>query len=166
MNGRQRHGLLKITRAFRRRAHDLLSGLRFMDNSETFAAFSADFPDDSREDNGDIIAPAGQNILAAICSQISLMGIDTTEPKKHSFYGWASMFHVDKVGIRLLLQQPGPWLLIVESHGSWFTGSRAKATALGQALGIINSALVAENRIKNLKWMTKAKFEDLKRQGG
>jgi len=137
-----------------------------MSDIESFAVFNADFPDDSSEDgNGNIITVSGRNILTAICEQIGSAGRTITQPKQHSFYGWASCFHLDKIQIEILLQQPGPWLLLIESRASWFTGNKVKKDALRQGVAIVNAALSSERRIKDLRWMTRTAFEALKRQG-
>jgi hypothetical protein len=131
-----------------------------MENIENYAVFNADFPDDSEEDsNGQIITVAGRNILEAICRHISLSGKIVRKPEAYSFYGWISEFEVSKFTISLLLQKPGPWLLILESKGSWLSARVTKENSLRQGADIVHSALSAESRITSLHWMTKTKFE-------
>lgn len=130
-----------------------------MNDLDSYAVFRAEFPDDSKEAGGEIVTPAGRNILEAICRHIGSAGITTTQPSQHSFYGWVVEFQIGKVTIWLLLQQPGPWLLVVEARASWLTGRKAKADALGQGLTLIRNALTADSRIKEPQWMTKEEFE-------
>jgi hypothetical protein len=132
-----------------------------MNDIESYVVFRAEFPDDSMEANREIITPAGRNIMQAICRHISSTGATTTQPRPHSFYGWTAEFQIGKVTIWMLLQQTGPWLLIIEARASWLTGGKTKADALRQGIAIVGNALSAESRIQELRWMTKEKFEGL-----
>ena len=98
-----------------------------MNEVKNFAVFRADLPDDSKEANGDVTTPAGGNILEAICNHLGGAGVKTTKPSQHGFYGWAAEFEIGKVIIWLLLQQPGPWLLIVNARASWLIGEKTRA---------------------------------------
>jgi len=134
-----------------------------MDKIKSYAVFESDFPDDSQEKDGEIVIPAGRNILEALCKKLTDAGADVKPPLQRSFYGWFSEFTLGKVTIWFLLQQPGPWLLIVEARSGWLTSGRAKADATAKGIGMINNALMNETRIGELDWMTKEEFERFKR---
>lgn len=135
-----------------------------MNDIESYAVFRAEFPDDSTESNGEVVTPAGRNIMEAICRHFSSTGaMATTQPAQHSFYGWTTEFQIGKVTIWLLLQQPGPWLLNVEARASWLTGGKTKGDASRQGITLVGNALSADSRIKEPRWMTKEKFESSKR---
>jgi hypothetical protein len=126
----------------------------------TFAVFEAQFPDDSIEaPSGDVVIPAGKNIAVAICSRLDEIGVSSSVPIQHSFYGWESAFRVENVTIWFLLQQLDPCLLIVEARASWFTRPRTRRQALEQGLRTLREAMGRESRIKLLRWMTKTEYE-------
>jgi hypothetical protein len=136
-----------------------------MKDLASYAVFRADFPDDSKESDGEVVAPAGRNIMEAICRQLASASLAITQPAQRRFYGWTAQFPLGKATIWMLIQQPGPWLLIVEARASWLTGGKARADALDQGLALMRTALSADPRIKEPRWMTKTQFEWCKRNG-
>jgi hypothetical protein len=130
---------------------------------KTFGIFKAEFSDDSVEDQGGIVVPAGKNVANAICERLKALGYETTGIQQHSFYGWAFEFRVGDVTICALLQQPGPWLLILEPKGSWLLSNSSKSEAAIKATEIVEEAIRGDRCFAGLRWMTKAEFEDYKR---
>lgn len=137
----------------------------FMDGTKSYAVFESEFPDDSQEEGDEIVVPAGRNILEALCEKLSHAGAEIKPPSQRSFYAWFSEFLLGRVTIWFLLQQPGPWLLIVEARAGWLTNGRVKADAWAKGIEMINEALVNEAQVKALQWMTKEEFESFKRGG-
>src|SRR5687768_7584234 len=83
-----------------------------------FVTFEAStFPDDAQWDQNDnLLVPGGQLVSKAIADTLSASGLEVSEPKQHSFYGWS--FEVIFPG-RLecfVLQGGEPWLLLVEER--------------------------------------------------
>jgi hypothetical protein len=134
-----------------------------MTQIKSYAVFESDFPDDSQEQGDEIIVPAGRNILEALCRKLSHAGTEAKPPSQRSFYAWFSEFSLEKATIWFLLQQPGPWLLIVEAHVGWLTSGHSKADALMRGVKMINDALMNEAQVRELRWMTKEEFESFKR---
>ena len=130
-----------------------------MNAIESYAVFRADLPDDATEVGGEVVTPAGRNILEAICRAVASTGVASTQPAQHSFYGWAAEFQIRKVTVWLLLQHPGPWLLIVEARAAWLTSRKTKSDALRQGIALVENALKADARFKELQWMTKEAYE-------
>lgn len=128
----------------------------------SFAIFHSDFPNDSAERNDQIVVPGGRNILAAICGHLEAH-VPPIRPAQHSFYGWTAGFPIGKVNIWLLLQCPDPWLLIVESRASWWTGAKSKEGALLEGINLVSTAIKLEPRLKQVQWMNKAEYEQMKR---
>lgn len=135
-----------------------------MDKAERYLTFHSKFPDDSTEVEGSIIVPAGRNILEAIRSQLSIRGITNSLPEQYSFYGWTVEFLVGNVTIWMLLQNPDPWLLIIEARASWLTRSSVKLSALRQGLSWVKQALDAESDIVEQHWMTKKSYDDFSKK--
>lgn len=137
----------------------------FMDETKSYAVFESDFPDDSQEQGDEIVVPAGRNIVEALCEKLSHAGAEVKPPSQQSFYAWFSEFLLGKITIWFLLQQPGPWLLIVEARAGWLTSGHAKTDAMVKGIEMINEALLNEAKIRALRWMTKEEFESFKRGG-
>jgi hypothetical protein len=129
-----------------------------MNESKSYAVFDATFPDDCKEHGGDIVEPAGRNIMETICRNLSEMGAVITPIEQLSFYGWTAEFTLEKIPIWLLLQHPGPWLLILEARGSWLAGSTAKTKVLLQAIALVTKAFSMEKQIRAVRWMTEKEF--------
>jgi hypothetical protein len=127
--------------------------------TKSFAVFESDLPDDSIEEGGKIIVPGGQNILRLVCSNLRQSGFSAKEPSQYRFYGWNSEFKLGKNIVWFLLQQPGPWLLIVEARTTWFCSSHDKELCLNEGVRIIHDALTSDPRIKLRQWMTKSDYE-------
>ncbi|MCI0632221.1 MAG: hypothetical protein L0Y44_16380 [Phycisphaerales bacterium] len=130
-----------------------------MDETRPFSTFKADFPDDSIEQDDEIVVPAGRNIMEAICLQLKQLGHDAQAPSQHSFYGWSSQFAVGQLKVWLVLQFPDPWLLIAEARGNLLSGRKAKADALQKGVEAIAAALAKEPRIGEVCWMTQEAYE-------
>jgi hypothetical protein len=130
---------------------------------KSYAVFEANFPDDSREHSGDIVEPAGRNIIEAICRNLSTVGVEVTALEQQSFYGWTAKFTFEKSLIRLLLQHPGPWLLIVEARGWWLAGATSKVNVILDAIALVAKAVSTEKRIKEVRWMSENEFRALAR---
>jgi hypothetical protein len=127
-----------------------------------FCSFNADFPDDSQEnERDDIEIPAGRNLAAALVESLRGSGVQVSDPYQHSFYGWAVDIRTDKCTIQCLIQNPQPWLLIVEARrslGDRMTGKRHDG-ALSQALHTIQQAMNTDPRFTPIGWYTRQEFE-------
>lgn len=116
---------------------------------KNIAKFSAHFQDDSEDGvDGDVLVPAGRNIASAIVSHMA----SASAPCQHSFYGWRFEFRCPSGNEAwALLQQPGPWLLIVEVNG-WFLRESRKDAVLGEAVEVVKRAIDSINEIYDLNW--------------
>lgn len=137
-------------------------GMSFLVMSENFAIFESSFPNDERLDEaGELIAPAGRNITAAIADAIE----SATEPSQHSFYGWRFEFDADeRHRAWALLQSPGPWLLIVEAKTGWLEGRKAKKQVLGKAVEALRSAILTVPELSGVEWMSEFEFQNRSRK--
>ncbi len=127
-----------------------------------FATFDSSYPDDSTEDaNGEVIVPAGRTIAEAIAAKLP----PEISLGQHSFYGWKFEFEygVNRRGWALL-QQPGPWLLIVEAKTGFFERGKTKESAFQEAIQAIQSAILAVPEITNVAWMSQDEFNASQRK--
>lgn len=86
-----------------------------------FITFESDCPDDGvYSPVGDILVPGGLAVTKLVQQSLSKLGMQVTDPMQHSFYGWAIVAADKKNSFKVLLQCPGPWLLICEDNASWF----------------------------------------------
>ena len=115
------------------------------------ATFLSTVPDDAEEsESGDVLIPAGHALAKAIAERIPSAGL----PHQHSFYGWRFEF---KSGSGrdawALLQQPGPWLLIVEARVGWLESGSKKAKAHEEAVELVRAAMSGIPQISDVIWL-------------
>ena len=130
----------------------------------TFATFLSEFPDDSEEDgDGDILVPGGRAIAQALAAKILSAGA----PRQHEFYGWKFEFKTtSNKDAWVLIQQPGPWLLTVESKAGWFQKRIGNAADKAEAVDVIRSAIEGIEEISSVSWFTEQEFEMSSRRDG
>jgi len=129
--------------------------------TRNYATFESTFPDDSVEVEGSEPVPAGRTLAMAIASGIASAGA----PYQHSFYGWRFDFKSSSGREAwALIQQPGPWLLIVEAKVGWLESGNKKAIALDEAVYLIVSALKTVPEVSGLTWFTKDEFAESQRR--
>lgn len=135
-----------------------------MIQTNSYAVFRADFPDDSEEVGDEVAVPAGRNVVDAICERLRSAGMPTTQPTQHSFYGWTAEFQLDNATIWMLLQSGDPErLLIVEARCSWLSRAATKAEALAHGVALIKEILGSDSRFSGVQWMSQQEFESAKR---
>ena len=127
-----------------------------------YITFVADFPDDAEwDDSGDLLTPGGKEILNFINSSISKQGLKCSDVEKHRFYGWSFEVESKDGIIWILLQYPGPWLLLLENKNSLFNRLfKLKSNRdYENVLKIIKDLLARDNRFSSIKYYTKEEYE-------
>ncbi len=128
---------------------------------KNYATFQSAFPDDSVEDEVAAPVPAGRALAEALASKIASAG----SPYQHSFYGWK--FDFKSTSGRqawALVQQPGPWLLIVEAKVGWLESSSKKSLALEEVVRVVDSALRTLPDVSGVEWFTQDEFTESQRR--
>lgn len=127
----------------------------------TFACFEADFPDDGEfTAGGDIVRPGGRNVALALSEALRERGFAVTSPEQHSFYGWAFGVAGDDASIWVLLQFPGPWLLLSQDKTGLLSRLKIDSAAFHRrVLETLNQSLARDARFRNLSWYTKSEYE-------
>lgn len=127
-----------------------------------FVTFEADYPDDSQWDDQDNqIIPDGKTIAEFLAKELSEAGFPCTAVKQHSFYGWLWEATIASKQFCLVLQCPGPWLLISQPRLSLSDRllCRKHLQLHQRLLETIDSILHQNRRIKTVKRFTKEEFE-------
>ena len=78
-----------------------------------FATFTSSLPDDSVEWEGDVAEPDGRNVMESIRDAFLHANYDATAVDQHSFYGWSFSVKGEHGEFWLMVQCPGPWLLMI-----------------------------------------------------
>lgn len=130
--------------------------------SRNFATF--DFEVDDRpvfSSAGDIIKPGGRGIMLLIRTMLEDELFIVGEILQHSFYGWELSANKKNLRVWILLQYPGPWLLIIENK----TFSLIKLNKFRQnfddLLGKINIKIADCGDFRNVLWFTKSEYENI-----
>ena len=129
---------------------------------KNYATFISAFPDDSEESpDGDVLVPDGRALASAIAGEISA----ARSPYQHSFYGWRFEFKCPSGrDAWVLLQQPGPWLLIVEAKTGWLERGTKKDAAFEEAVQLVKAAMTSISAISGISWLTQEEFTQSQRK--
>jgi hypothetical protein len=127
----------------------------------TFVTFEADFPDDGEfTESGDVKRPGGLNIALALGEMLQRQGFELSKPQQHSFYGWEFTVSAEGFNFRLLLQFPGPWLLLSQDKNSFLRGFLgSKALVHRRVLETLNRSLAQSSSFRVLRWYSKEEYE-------
>lgn len=130
-----------------------------MGNQRTYVTFLADFPDDIVfNEAGDLLVPGGRNICEKLVECMRAEGIPASDPEQYKFYGWEFTASLDGAATWLMLQYPGPWLLMVEDRSvkwSWFRKRKEPSDA---ALNLIHDTLGKAGKISDISWFTSKEY--------
>jgi len=140
----------------------------FMD-LRTYVTFEADVPDDASfvEDGDAADVPGGRAIAEALSALLAARGFAVSAPEQHEHFGWALTAEEGGCRTRLLIQYPGPWLLLAEDQ----SGIAARLLGRGgpfqrRVLEALGEALRTDGRFREVSWFTQAEFEAAVRRGG
>ncbi len=131
----------------------------------TFATFSSTQPDDTGyDDAGHVAVPGGQSILAALREGMASKGWNCTMPEQHSFYGWEFTISSSSGTIMILLQYPGPWLLLVTNQPSFWAQlwGRVDDNVDPHVVTDVHGVLSADPGISGLVWYSRGEYENPK----
>ena len=136
-----------------------------MNTRKPLAVFRSTLPDDSVENShGDIVVPAGRNILERICGSLNSQGYVIAGIEQYCFYGWETSFEIEGIKIWMLLQCPGPWILMTKVRAGFLTRLRWGPVNLRTGLACINQSLSNDSTVMNLRWLSEDELENEVRQ--
>ena len=132
----------------------------------TFIA--AGFPDDAQwTANGSPLVPEGRATADVLVTALRARGLEVSDATQHEFYGWC--FEVAAAGgvEWCLLQQPGPWLLLVEEKRSVLHRLlRSNSdSGLASTLLALDEVLKTDRRFSGVQWFTKEAYDSGAQQG-
>jgi hypothetical protein len=128
-------------------------------NTANFITFESLLPDDSvYSSSGDVEIPDGKNLAASIQQALNCTGLKVSEPAQHSFYGWRMNVEDAEDSFSLLLQCPGPWLLICEIKTFWLTRFWKGNKALEAFSRRVASSLTSVSAISSISVQTQEAF--------
>ena len=130
-----------------------------------FATFTSSLPDDSVEEEGEVVVPCGRSLMDLIRTAFRHFGYGVTEIEQHSSYGW----FFDATGAEgrfwLMIQYPDPWLLMIQdSRPAWkrtFSGKADFERFINWSHAIVQSV----SEISELRWVTEREWQEVARKG-
>jgi hypothetical protein len=119
------------------------------------AEFEADFPDDSEEDDGDIVVFPGRNVVEAISEILERAG-HKCEPPFFGDFAWEA--HVEFMKRSMVFGvhtfEPGEFHLFAKDASPldrWFPSAKRKFV---EYLRMLGRELGADARFRNLRWFS------------
>jgi len=128
----------------------------------TLVTFEAAFPDEAQwTENGSPLVPDGRGISLVLAEALKMDGLCTSGVSQHNFYGWAFDVLFPRNNVWCLLQQLGPWLLLIEErkHGFGSLLRNARFEGLEMVLRAIDRTLKGDTRFSLIRWFTKQGYE-------
>jgi hypothetical protein len=126
-----------------------------LDMIRNYATFESAFPDDCEENDSGETMPAGRALAVALACNITSAG----NPHQHGFYGWRFEFECANGRTAwALVQQPGPWLLIVEGKVGWLESRDKKTATIEEAVLLVESGLKMVREVSAVTWLTQDEF--------
>lgn len=129
--------------------------------NKNFVIFDSSFPDDTVWDDDDSpVTPGGRIICDFVKLELSKNGWTCSETKPYSFYGWSFDVSSTSGGMMVLLQYPGPWLLIVTRHPSLWKRLRGVPDdrVEPRLLECVHQILARDTRISAVKRLSRSDY--------
>ena len=125
------------------------------------------FPNEAKwTPTGSPLVPDGRPIAEALANALREKGFEVSAPQQHLFYGWC--FEIAfQGGIEwCLLQQPGPWLLLVRDKRS-MVQRLLHRTSGGEmeTLTALDRILKSDARFSSIQWFDEQAYEGGAKQG-
>jgi len=118
------------------------------------AIVKADFPDDSIEDEFDIIQFPGRGIATALAEILRRAGYVVTEPEHQHEHGWD--FYADLGKRKFWFQaQVADDCYVHSAIQNWFSFRKINKQAYAAALATLNSGMKADPRFQEVLWYSK-----------
>jgi hypothetical protein len=117
--------------------------------------------------DGDTEPPPGRDVAEALADAVAVQGLEPVEPvAEHDGYGWA--FSVEAAGrpVWCMVQASDHWLLITHVPRSLWERLRGRHAeeAHDVAVTVLERALSASGRWRDVRWYTPEEFQKAGRQ--
>ena len=116
---------------------------------------------------GSPVVPAGRRVAEALVKALREMGLEVSIPQQHLFYGWCFEIAFHDGREWCLLQQPGPWLLLVREKRSVLHRlfHRTSGGELNRALTALDQVLKLDSRFSSIQWFEEQAYDAGAKQG-
>lgn len=115
------------------------------------AEFSADFPDDMIEEDGQIVQFGGRGVAEAIASMLQGLGYEVSVPEHQHEHGWDFDVKVQKDRVWMQVSDLGDFILSTEYFPS-FGLFKKPSDIYPQLLTRLNGELAADPRFSSIRW--------------
>jgi len=118
------------------------------------AIVKADFPDDSIEDDNDIVQFEGRGVATVLAEMLRRAGYVVTEPEHQHEHGWDFYAEIGKRRFWFQVQIADE-CYISSAIQNWFSFRKINKRAYAAALATLNSGMKADPRFRDILWHSK-----------
>lgn len=129
-----------------------------MSAPRTMVEFRTDIPDDTIEDDEDIVQFGGQSVALALSAMLTEQGLAVDLPEYEFEHGWT--FTASRPDLRLWVQVTLIEDVLVMTKDVTFRWKFwEKPTGLGEVLGRLNEQMRSDGRFHDLTWYFPAEYQ-------
>ncbi|MDD4890784.1 MAG: hypothetical protein PHU85_12750 [Phycisphaerae bacterium] len=116
---------------------------------------------------GSPLVPDGRLVAEALVKALREVGFEVSNPQQHLFYGWRFEIPFHNSLEWCLLQQPGPWLLLVREKRSVLHRlfHRTSGGELKRVLTALDRVLKLDSRFSSIQWFEEQAYDAGAKQG-
>lgn len=118
------------------------------------AEFTADFPDDMVEEDGEIIQFGGHGVADAISRMLRNRGYEVTPPEHQGEHGWDFEVKVQKRRVWIQVSDLGDGFVLSSKFYAGLLPRRQDAMIYADVLTRLNEDLATDGRFSNVRWMS------------
>lgn len=116
------------------------------------AAFSADFPDDMIEEDGEIVQFGGRGVAEAVAVMLQHLGYDVSPPEHQHEHGWDFEIKVKTDRVWMQISDLGDFILITRYFPGFGLFKKNSDDIYPEMLTRLNGALAGDPRFSNIRW--------------
>lgn len=116
------------------------------------AEIVADFPDDSIEDDHDIIQFGGRGIAEAIAEMLRRLGYEVSTPEHQQEHGWDFTVKSRRKKVRMQVTHLEPEYILSTKYIPSFRAFFSKEQMYAPLLKRLNAEFANDPRFKSVKW--------------
>jgi hypothetical protein len=116
------------------------------------AEFTAVFPDDSIEEDGDIVQFGGRGVAEAMAAMLQDAGFDVSTPEHHFEHGWDFDVKTQRKRVWIQITEIGDvFVLASKFYGGTFP-RRSDEEVYSDVLTRLNAGLACDVRFSKVRW--------------
>jgi len=117
------------------------------------AEFTADFPDDMVEEDGEVIQFGGRAVADAISQMLRSRSYAVTPPEHQGEHGWDFEVKVEKRRIWIQISDLGDCFVLSSKCYAGLIPRRQDEIIYASVLTVLNEGLAADGRFSNVRWL-------------